>query len=115
MSRGTWYVVCTWPRTILEQYWSVFILHWRQSRQARTKHPMPARSPTLNPVTPEPTSVTMPTISCLRGATAPFHQTGHWLHVDDVLPPSDCQQSQAPQPLRLKCRLLYCNVLHVVQ
>ncbi len=53
-------------RTILGQYWSVSRLHCLQSRQARVKQPTPARSPTFQPLAPAPTSVTMPTISCLR-------------------------------------------------
>ena len=52
-------------RTILGQYWSVLRWHCLHSRHVRTKQPMPARSPTFQPVAPDPTSVTMPTISCL--------------------------------------------------
>ena len=48
----------------LSQYCSSPARQNSHSRHESTKHPTPTRSPTLNFETSEPTSVTMPAISC---------------------------------------------------
>ena len=50
--------------TAFGQLFSSPLRHHSHSRQESTRHPTPARSPTLNVVTSEPTSVTRPMISC---------------------------------------------------
>ena len=92
-------------RTILGQYWSVFRAHCLHSRHVRTKQPTPARSPTFQPVAPEPTSVTMPTISCLLATTYQASPRAHdvlnFMHADHE--PHSTQAACIPVTVLCQC------------